>query len=144
MRRAKKEWNQRAITESAHEKGVEWHFQPFKTWHFPPPTASHMSGVWERLIRSVRKTLKGVIGHPHAYIERETLRTLFAEVVGILNMRPLCSSSDDPNDFEVLTPNHFLQQRQGLAIPPGVFEDSEIASRKQWKRGQVLACHFWA
>jgi hypothetical protein len=51
LRRAKKEWNQRAIIESTHEKGVEWRFQPFKTWHLQPPTASHMSGVWE---------------HPHA------------------------------------------------------------------------------
>ena len=81
--------------------------------------------------------MKGVIGHPHAFIERETLPTLFAEAVDILNTRPLCSSSDDPNDFEALTPSHFLQQWQGLAIPPGVFEDSEISSRKQWKRGQV-------
>ena len=69
---------------------------------------------------------------------------LFAEVAGILDTHPLCSSSDDPNDFEASTPSHFLQQRKGLAIPPGVLEDSEISSRKQWKRGQVLACHFWA
>ncbi len=75
---------------------------------------------------------------------REMLRTLVANVAGILNTRPLCSSNDDPNDFEALTPSHFLQQRQGLAIPPGIFQDSEISSRKQWKRAQVLANHFWA
>jgi hypothetical protein len=45
-----REWDQRTIIKAAHEKGVEWHFQPFKKWHFQPPTASHMSGVWERLI----------------------------------------------------------------------------------------------
>ena len=101
-----------------------------------------MSGVWERLIRSVRKVMKAILGHPHAFIDREALRTLFAEVVGILNTRPLCSSSDDPKDMETLTPSHFLQQRQGLAIPPGVFEDSEIFSRKEWKRAQVLANQF--
>ena len=31
LRRAKNEWNQRAIIECTQEKGVEWHFQPFKT-----------------------------------------------------------------------------------------------------------------
>ena len=139
----KREWNQRAITKATHEKGVEWQFQPFKQWHFQPPTASHMSGVWERLIRSVRKVMKAILGHPHAFIDREALRTLFAEVVGILNTRPLCSSSDDPKDTEALTPSHSLQQRQGLAIPSGVFEYSEIFSRKKWKRAQVLANQFW-
>jgi hypothetical protein len=139
-----REWDQRAIIKAAHEKGVEWHFQPFKKWHFQPPTESHMSGVWERLIRSVRKVMKAILGHPHAFVDRETLRTLFAEVVGILNTRPLCPSSDDPKDMEALTPSHFLQQRQGLAIPPGVFEDSEMFSRKKWKRAQVLANQFWA
>jgi predicted KAP-like P-loop ATPase len=83
------------------------------------------------------------VGAPTCFVECETLRRLFAEVVAILNIRPLCSSSDDRNDFEPLTPSHFLQQRQGLAIPPGIFEDSEISSRKQWKQGQVLANHFW-
>ena len=55
-------WNQKAIIEALHERGVEWHSQPLKKWHFQPPTASHMSGVWERLIRSVRKTMKAIIG----------------------------------------------------------------------------------
>ncbi len=143
IRLAVKGWNQKAIIEAMHERGVEWHSQPLKKWHFQPPTASHMSGVWERLIRSVRKTMKAVIGHPHAFVKRETLRTVFAEAAGILNSRPLCSSSEDPNDREPITPSHLLQQRQGLAVPPGLFEDSEIHSRKQWRRGQVLANHFW-
>lgn len=137
-------WNQKAIIEALHERGVEWHSQPLKKWHFQPPTASHMSGVWERLIRSVRKTMKAIIGHPHAFVKRETLRTVFAEAAGILNSRPLCPSSEDPNDCEPITPSHFLQQRQGLAVPPGLFQDTEIHSRKQWRRGQVLANHFWA
>ncbi len=46
-----------------HERGVEWHSQPLKKCHFQLPTASHMSGVRERLIRSVRQTMKAVIGH---------------------------------------------------------------------------------
>ncbi|CAB4036597.1 Hypothetical predicted protein [Paramuricea clavata] len=73
-----------------------------------------MSGVWERLIRSVRKVMKAILGHPHAFVDRETLRTRFAEVVGILNTRPLCPSSDDPKDMEALTPSHF-QTAQVLA-----------------------------
>lgn len=88
--------------------------------------------------------MKSILGHPHAFVDRETLRTVFAEVVGILNTRPLCPCSDDPRDVEVLTPSHFLQQRKGLAIPPGIFDESEMYSRKKWRRAQVLANHLWS
>ena len=35
----------------------------------------------------------------------------FSEVEKVLNIRPLCKSSDNPNGDEVLTLNHFLFQR---------------------------------
>ena len=133
--------DQEMIQRSLHEKEVEWHCQPFKKWHLQPPTASHMSGVWEHLIRSVRNTTKAVLGHPHALVTRETLRTVFAEAVGILKSRPLCPSSDDPSD--PITPSHLLQQRQGIFLPPGNFQEEDIHSRKQWRRGQLLTNHFW-
>ena len=55
---------------------------------------------------------------------------MFAETVGILNSRPLCPSSDDPSDWEPITPGHLLQQ-------------CHLFSRKQWRRGQILSNHFW-
>lgn len=89
-----------------------------------------MSGVWERLIRSVRNAMKAIFGHPHPLVTRETLRTVFAEVVGILNSRPLCPSSDDPSDRDPITPSHLLQQRQGMSLPLGAFQNEDLHSRK--------------
>lgn len=40
-----------------------------------------MSGIWERLIRSVSKMMKAVLGYPKAFVGLETLRIVFAEVV---------------------------------------------------------------
>ena len=77
-----------------------------------------MSGVWERLVRSVRKAMNAVLSKPGAAIPLETLRTVFAEVKSILNSRPISPASDDPSDMEPLTPNHLLLQRRKLAIPP--------------------------
>ena len=31
-------------------------------WVFHPPGASHMSGVWERLVKSVKRSLKAILG----------------------------------------------------------------------------------
>ena len=102
-----------------------------------------MSGIWERLIRSVRKTMKAVLGDPNAFVGLETLRTVFAKVVTILNSRLLTPVSDDPSDYEPLTPSHFLPQRRNFALPPGCFEREDLYRRKQWRRAQFLADCFW-
>lgn len=67
-----------------------------------------MGGVWERVIlRSVRKIL-GVIPREQL-VSGEALRTLMAEVEGILNGRPLTPNSDSSVDAEPLTSNHLLR-----------------------------------
>ena len=102
-----------------------------------------MNVVWERLIRSVRKIMKAILGSQNAVIGLEALRTVFAEVVTILNSRPLTPSSDDPSDLEPLTPNHLLLQRKHLALPPGLFVHEDLYRRKQWRRAQFLVDCFW-
>ena len=54
-------------------------------------------------MRGVCNAMKAIFGHPHAFVTRETLRTVFAEAVGILNSQPLCPSSDDASDREPIT-----------------------------------------
>ena len=46
-------------------------------WVFHPPGASHMSGVWERLVKSVKRSLKAIIGKDR--INEEVLQTVFTE-----------------------------------------------------------------
>ena len=54
--------------------------------------------------------MKAVLGSQNALVDLEGLHTVFAELTSILNSRPICSSSDNPNDMELLTPNHLLLQ----------------------------------
>ena len=98
------------IKSELHSHEVECYKCPLSEWRFQSPAASHMSGVWERLIRSVKKAMKAVLGSQSALVDLEALRTVFAEVTSILNSHPISSSSDDPNDMEPLTPNHLLLQ----------------------------------
>ena len=88
--------------------------------------------------------MKGFFGDRSAFSGRETLRTVFAEVMFILNSLPMCPASDDPNDMEALTPNHLLLQRRNLVMPPGVFTKEELYTRKQWRHAQFLADCFWS
>lgn len=75
-------------------------------WHFNTLAASRHGGVWERLIRSVTRILRSMIGG--RLLDDETLVTLLTEVEKIMNSRPIARVSNDVNDLEALTPNHIL------------------------------------
>lgn len=109
-------------------------------WHFLPPGASHMAGVWERLVRSTKRALYAVLQDTLA--NDDVLNTALAETERILNGRPLCSVSDDPRDLEVLTPNHFLIQRNFANLPPGLFDQSDMY-RSRWRQVQYIADCIW-
>ena len=98
IRQSRRDWNQDELNERLRKDEISCYLCPRIEWKFQPPPASHMSGIWERLIRSVRKTMKAVLGNPNAFVGLETLRTVFAEVVTILNPRRLTPNSDDPSD----------------------------------------------
>ncbi|XP_064624606.1 uncharacterized protein LOC135486053 [Lineus longissimus] len=127
------EWNQGQIEQDLQQRGIKWIFHP--------PTAAHMSGVWERLVKSTKKHLKAVAGTN--LLNDEGLRTLFAEVEAILNSRPLTATSEDVRDCEPLTPNHFLLQRKITGLPPGIFVKQDGLFRKEWRKVQYLTELFW-
>jgi hypothetical protein len=133
LREALENWNQHQIEEHLVQRGIEWIFHP--------PYASHMSGVWERLIRGVKRSLKAILGRN--LVKEEVLRTVLSEAQGIANSRPLCPNSDDPRDMEPLTPSHLLLQRPAINLPTGNFDEADLYSRKTWRQSQVLSDHFW-
>ena len=61
-------------------------------WSYNTPLASHFGGCWERLIRSVRRTMASFM--PRATFTEEGLVTLFVEVEAIINSRPLVRRQD--------------------------------------------------
>jgi len=109
------------------------------SWYFNPPTASHMGGVWERMVRTVRRVMLGVL---HERLNDEILDTALCEVEAIVNGRPLTKLSDDPNDPTPLTPNHLLLLQGNCEPPPGVFTVADTY-RKRWRHVQLLADNFW-
>ena len=130
LKNAFKSMNKDKVEAFLHDKGCEWHFNP--------PTASHFGGAWERLIRSVRRILRGVLRQQT--ITDEVLTTVLAEVESILNSRPLTEFSSDPKDKEPLTPNHLLLMKGGPSTP--VYAETSYG-RRRWLQVQYLASLFW-
>ena len=76
-----------------------------------------MGGVWERLIRSVRRILRASL-HDRI-VNDEALLTFMAEVERILNDRPLTRQENHPDDLEPLTPSKLVLLRSNQEIPLG-------------------------
>ena len=133
LRDAIKEWNQGRIEDFLLQHSTKWIFNP--------PAGSHHGGVWERCIRTTRKLMNAI--SKEQTLDDEGLITLMCEVESIINGRPLTKVSDDPNDWEALTPNHFLLLRAGPMLPPGLFDKHDLYTRRRWRQVQYLADVFW-
>lgn len=113
---------------------------------FNPPHASHMGGVWERQIRTVRSILECLLKEHGPLLDDDSLRTLMAETASIVNSRPLSVENlTDPTCVTPLTPNHLLTGRTAVILPPpGDFQRADLYCRKRWRRVQHLANSFWS
>lgn len=114
-------------------KGIEWRFNP--------PAASHMGGVWERMIRTTRRILQMLLGEQT--VNDECLLTLMTEVEKIINDRPLTTPSSHSADLHPLTPNDLLLLRPNASIPTGVYDKLANYSRRWYHQAQYLADVFW-
>ena len=135
MREEMEKWNQAKIDSSLKQIGIQWEFNC--------PLASHHGGAWERLIRSTRKVLYGVMKEQPIRLDNEGLCTLFCEVEAILNSRPITKTSSDSEDEPVLTPNHLLRMDSDQRLPPGIFVKEDLYLKKRWRQVQYLTNVFW-
>jgi len=110
------------------------------------PHASHMGGIWERQIRSVRTILAAILYKNGQQLDDESLRTYMYEVSAVVNSRPLTVENlNDPLSAPPLTPSQLLTMKSTVVVPPpGNFLRNDLYSRKYWRRVQHLANEFWS
>lgn len=92
-------------------------------WSFIPPAAPHFGGLWEAGVKSMKTQLKKVLGS--ALCTFEELATCIVQVEAVLNSRPLCPLSHDPEDLDVLTPMHFLTGHQYIPLEDEVENETQ-------------------
>ena len=135
LRTSMEQWNQQKISRYLHQSGIKWEFNP--------PSASHFGGVWESLIRVVRKIMYSLLHEQVLHMDDEGLQTLLCEVENIMNSRPISSVSNNPDDLDALTPNHLLHLQPDRSLPCGIFSKSDCYVRRRWRQIQYLADVFW-
>ena len=134
--------NKRIQEYLCHHFDADWLIE----WKPNPPAASHMGGIWERQIRTVRTILTSLTKEFGHAINDECFRTLLVEAENIVNSRPLTFPSSDPDDFKApITPSSVLTMKSKIVMPPpGDFQRADIYLRKHWRRVQYVAEVFWS
>ncbi|XP_018403065.1 PREDICTED: uncharacterized protein LOC108779991 [Cyphomyrmex costatus] len=111
-------------------------------WQFMPPRAPNFGGLWEAAVKVVKK-------HFYAVTQKQLLTfeefySILTEIEAIMNSRPLCPMSEDPQDLTVITPAHFLVG-DSLILPveenfAGTFENR----LSRWQLLQKMRQSLWA
>ena len=110
------------------------------TWHFSPPYASNFGGVWERLIRSIRRALNATCREQ--IVSDDTLQTLFCEAEAIVNSRPLTRVNDDPDSLQPLSPSDLLTLKGPVSVVTETTR-KDMYVKQRWRQVQHLADVFW-
>lgn len=118
-----------------------------KVWEVNPPKASHVGGVWERAVGSIRKVIDAtLLPLQNRLLNKEEFDTMLAEAMRIVNSTPLWQSLDSPNAPQPLSPAMLLTQRDNpYRIPKGMYNEKNILDygTTRWKRVETLANAFW-
>ncbi|KRZ97647.1 hypothetical protein T08_3806 [Trichinella sp. T8] len=118
-------------------------------WNFITERAPWMGGYWERLIRSMKTSLKKVL--QNSMLDDEEFRTIISEVEARINSRPLTYNPVNPNNPEVLTPYNFLTGTHYVDIPEITKDEDEWVPKtqstsqlmKSWNLRQRLIAQWW-
>merc|ERR1712183_338882 len=113
-------------------------------WTFLPPMAHHRAGVWERLIKSVKKHINSVLDKQP--VEADVLATMIAQVEAILNFRPITPVSNDPLDLEALSPAQILYPGVKLTASTSILPPAPPTSESlkySFQKARSLVDAFW-
>ena len=111
-------------------------------WKFNPPVSPWMGPVWEASVKTVKQAPRTIT--KERLFTEDALTTFLCKVESSVNQRPLTPNSNSIDDFEALTPYHFLLGSHSSNPSPGDFSDSQINLRRtKWKAVQAATNIFW-
>ena len=111
------------------------------TWHFNPPHTPHMGGIWEAGVKSVKRYLNLITSDTS--LTYEEISTWFAKIEAILNSRPICPLSSDPDENNYLSPGHFLVGGPLVVAPEPSLLDSKENMLSRWQLITRMSEQFW-
>uniref|UniRef100_A0A8D8Z6D4 Integrase catalytic domain-containing protein n=1 Tax=Cacopsylla melanoneura TaxID=428564 RepID=A0A8D8Z6D4_9HEMI len=110
-------------------------------WKFNPPSSPHFGGIFEANVKSFKTHFVKVVGNQ--ILSLDELGTLTVQIEGLLNSRPLCKLTSDPDDTDMLTPNHFLKLTPLTCIPAVDVTDVPLNRLSRFQLIDQMMQSFW-
>lgn len=110
-------------------------------WHFSPPTSAHFNGLVEAAVKSTKFHLYRAFKNVNLTFEE--LATVLCQIESMLNSRPMCELSADPNDVTALTPAHILNLSVMESAPDEDYSETKTSYLSRWQLVQKIAQEFW-
>lgn len=110
------------------------------SWHFIPPGAPHMGGLWEAGVKSFKLHFRKMASNQRFTFEE--FATILARIEACLNSRPISPMSEDPNDILALTPGHFLTGGPILSVAEPSEVESNLSLINRWRKVKALSQQF--
>ncbi|XP_053949467.1 uncharacterized protein LOC128857749 [Anastrepha ludens] len=120
------------VTNQCNLEGISWKFIPPRSPHF---------GLWEAAVKSAKFHFLRTVGL--SILTFEELRTLVCEIGAIVNSRPLCPISENPDDLNVLTPAHFLIGAPFTSVVEPDVTGLDISRLSRWQHVCHMQQVFW-
>jgi hypothetical protein len=106
-------------------------------WKFIAPRAAWWGGWWQRMIGTVKRCLRKVLGQSR--LTEEHLNTTLISIEFAVNSRPITQGEDSA----ALTPAHFLIGEGLVTIPTGIEPTARQNLTKELRLKQKLSDDFW-
>ena len=110
-------------------------------WNFSTTASPWMNGAMEAIAKITKKVLKTVVRD--SLFTEKILATYLTKIESVINGRALIPISDDVNDMEALTPNHFLLGRSNPNVNISISQNNVSNFRTKWKFIQDMLSVFW-
>jgi hypothetical protein len=126
-------WDWTTVSNWASSKKIEWTIVPAE--------GQHQNGLSESMVKSVKRSIKHVIGEN--VLTFSELQLAFFEIANIINSHPLGvvpgSDSDDPTP---ITPNDLMLGRSTNEVPQGPFS-TNVSKTKRFIYVQNIVDDWW-
>ncbi|XP_062541281.1 uncharacterized protein LOC134209304 [Armigeres subalbatus] len=111
------------------------------TWHLNPPKAPHFGGLWEAAVKVAKSQLYRQLGSSR--LSFEDMSTVLAQIEAAMNSRPLVPMTEDPEDYSVITPAHFIIGTSMHALPDPDVSETNLTRLAHHQRLQHFFQQFW-
>ena len=135
-----KRWRDELDWDQIHE--FERFLSPSIRWLYNTPRAPHKGGVYEIMVKAMKRALR-ILSGGKKHMSDDVFLTTLSRAAALINSRPLSHYiPEDGTEAEILTPSTFLVGQRSCHLTTG-HPGEEVQPHKAWRQVNSLVNELW-